>query len=163
LDSALSRLLLDLSGLSGDQIEDLGRRKYAELYLSQGKEYGVHRTHDGEIVFFWENRFDHAFFTTSDRRCHQDRKDIIDPERVARVGWIGPLLRGEIPGSACWTIDQQDPGQRNPKRLYLIDSERYVIWLKRRNAGGWAFSSAYTALYTELHNYTRYGRRLCRF
>jgi hypothetical protein len=155
----LSKLLTAVAGMSVEDVEKLGRKLYRELYLNQGIR-GVHATHDGEKVLFWEDRFDHAFFTSSDRARHPLWKDKLAIERVERIRWIGELVAGRVPGFECWEVP--GPGGRfaDPNRLYVIWSLRYVAWLEPRNAGDWKFSSAYTAQIADVRRYCQLGRKL---
>ena len=85
----LKALLLDLTGRGDGGVEALGRAEYCRLYASGGR--GTVHCADGAEVVFFEDRFDHAFFTTSDRYRRQDAKNVIARDRVERVAWIGPV------------------------------------------------------------------------
>ncbi len=62
----LSDLTVSVDGLEIVEIEDIARRLYKEIYVTSGR-YGICNTHDGEQVYFWEDRFEHAFYTSSNR------------------------------------------------------------------------------------------------
>src|ERR1035438_934190 len=155
----LSTLLICLDALTPEQIEKHGRDLYAELYLNHGH-FGLHETHDGETLVFHARQFEHAFYTTSDYRVHPDRKDILRPSSIQRIHWIGRLVSGQVPGSACFLIPSQPATRRPPKRLYAAFSHPYVVWLEPRSDSGWKFSTAYPLSIEEIHNYTRGGRTI---
>ena len=73
----LANLLEDVSGLSGDDLFEKGFSLYSDLYLTKGR-IGVEQTHDGQVLIFHEDRFEHAFQTTSDKLCSPERKDTVD-------------------------------------------------------------------------------------
>ncbi len=108
---------------------------------------------------FFEDRFEHAFFTTSDRYRHEFAKDVLARDRVACVRWIGPILRGEVPNTQCWE-SLKCSGIERKKRLCIASAELYVIWLDARSDGSWRFSTAYVARAEQARNYA-FGKRLC--
>ena len=112
----LDDLLVCTDGLEIAEIERTARRRYREIYVTSGR-YGVFETHDGESVYFWEDRFDHAFFTSSDRVRHPDKKDKLDIERVKRLRWINEIIAGRIPQTACWLTPSPSGGGRPLNRL----------------------------------------------
>ena len=155
----LGGLLLDLGGMGDDDIEALARDWYDRLYVTSGQ-CGFHTCHDGEEVVFWRDRFEHAFFTSSNWARYPDRKDRLARDRIERIRWIGEVIAGRVPGSACWEVPSPTGRRRPPNRLYLVSSERYVVWLEPRMRGGWKFSSAYVAQPRQLRNYCAGGRRI---
>jgi hypothetical protein len=152
----LSALLVDLTGLNDCQIENLGRREYGDLYLG-GSKRGSLIAYDGSEVVFFEDRFDHAFFTTTDRYLHQYAKNVIAADRVARIRWIGPMLRGEVPNTQCWESTRA-AGTVNIKRICIASSELFVVWLEARRNGGWKFSTTYVARAAQASDY-KYGKK----
>lgn len=140
----LNRLLEDVSGLSGSALFEKGLSLYRELYLTKEK-VGEDWTHDAHMVIFHLARFEHAFQTTSDGWIALERKDVVDSKRIARIRWIRPVLRGQAAGTCCFEVPAPTGRSRPPNRLYVLESELYVVWLEPRNAGGWKFSSAYPA------------------
>src|SRR6267142_2806182 len=117
----LEHLLVDLKALDHTQIQDLGRNLYAELYLNRGH-FGIHRTHDNAVLIFHKNQFDHAFFTTSDRMVHPERKDVLRKASVERIRWIEPVVTGRIVGSACFEVPSPTGRNKPPNRLYAVYS-----------------------------------------
>lgn len=155
----LNALLLDLTGLTDAEIEKLGRTEYARLYLCSGGR-GSLRAYDGSEVVFFEDRFEHAFFTTADRYRHQFAKNVIARDRVARIGWIGPIIKGEAPNTQCWEFPPGAGKHARTKRLCIASSELFVVWLEPRGAEGWKFSTAYVARAEQASAYKHGGRTL---
>ncbi len=158
MDPNLATLLLDLSDLSDEEAKDLTYREYIKNYMDQetrsGK-IGLRKTHDGEYVIFFEDRFYHAFFTSIEKISRPYNKGIFDKERAARVRWIGEVISGNINGTSCWYISESPKSMK--KRLYVVWDEYYLIWLNSRKEGGWKFSSAYLASQRYIRGKTRKG------
>jgi hypothetical protein len=158
----LGGLLEPLEGLSDEEIEERGERLYRELYLNRGR-VGVHRAHDGEVVLFHEDRFEHAFFGTQQWRWHPERKETVDRERVRRIRWIGEVISGRVEGSEClegvWHLGRE----ARRKRMYVVWDENYVVWLEPRRQGGWKFSTAYVASKELIRKYQGEGRMVSRW
>jgi hypothetical protein len=149
----LDDLLVDLSSVDESQLEDYARNLYRELYITSGK-YGIHKCHDGQEVKFWDNRFDHAFFTPKNWH-YTTEKQVLDKRRVERLRWIGALISGDVPNSACWLVTQN-----LVKRLYTIAPKGYLVWLELHREGFWTFSTSYTADSGEIHRKTRGQKRI---
>jgi hypothetical protein len=157
----LNALLLDLAGLTNSDIEALGRRRFDEIYINL-RDCGILQTHDGQEVTIWRERFDHAFFTTSNPISHKDRKDLLAVDRIQRVAWIGPVIRGLVDNTQCWEVPSPTGRVRPPNRLYVAPSELYVVWLEPRIKGGWRFSSAYPTVASTISGYLRRGKLVWR-
>lgn len=154
----LHTLLEDLSGLTDEGVAQRAETLFTELFLGSDT-VGVHPAHDGQPVYFWKDRFSHAFFTSGDWCRRPYSKEAIDRDRVARIRWIKPILAGAVVGTGCWEI--REPGERRgPKRLYALIVEAYIIWLEPRRKGGWVFSSAYVAGYGQVRRYCSQGRKI---
>lgn len=153
----LNALMLDLTGLTDQEAEERGRAEYRRLY-ARGDGCCTLTAYDGLEVMFFEDRFDHAFFTTSDRYRKADAKDILARDRVERIAWIGPILRGEVAHTQCW--ESAPTFGRDPRRnrLCIASSELYTIWLEPLKSGAWKFSTAYVVLGCQASEYKR-GRR----
>lgn len=149
----LDDLLLDLTGLDEHAVIELGEKTYREMYVGSGS-YGIRQTHDGEDVRFWASRFRHAFCTANDFRFSND-KECVDRPRVERVAWIGEVISGRVPNSACWLIRQN-----LTKRLYTVVPKGYVVWLEYKGGKEWTFSTAYVTQPNKIHGYTRGERRI---
>lgn len=149
----LNFLIESLIGLNYIEIEEFGRKLYAELFLTSNFS-GVQLSHDGEKVSFSVDRFDHAFYESP-------RKNLIDKSRVARIRWILPLITGKAKNSQCWLVKQDGI----EKRLYVCYGLNYVVWLERQNnkEKSWVFSTAYIAERREIKKYTSNGSLLAKF
>lgn len=158
----LQDLLLDIGGMSAAELEQRGRAVYGELYLDAGG-YGVRRTHDCQLLMFHARQFDHAFFTSSDRWSHPERKDKLRPGSIERIRWIAPIVGGAIEESACFEVPGPTGRRRPPNRLYASFRHPFVIWLEPRKDEGWKFASAYPCSIEEIHKYMRGGRTVWRW
>jgi hypothetical protein len=130
-------------------IEELGRRVYERDYVG-----AQHHTHDGQRVVFFANRFDHAFFRCDDFIRSGGLKNEIDPYRVERIHWIAQLIGGELTDSECHRMPNRREGQPD-SRLYILNSECYVVWLEPLREGGWRFSTAYKPLAYQIKQYRK--------
>lgn len=153
----LKSLLLDLSNRSTEEVEKFGRQLYRTLYVPNGR-FGVHRTHDDKLLMFHARQFDHAFYTTSDRYGHPERKDVLRTGSVERIHWIGQLVSGVVPGSACFEVPGPTGRSRPPNRFYAVFETPFVVWLEPRKDGGWNFASAYPLSIEEIRKYQRGGK-----
>jgi hypothetical protein len=122
---------------------------------------GTLLTHDGIAVRVFSDAFDHAFRTSSDWCTRKYAKDKLDRERVARVRWIVPVVSGQVPRSACWSVRDKDRKKPN-RRMYLVWDENYVVWLQPTDDGLWKFSTAYRARDAYIREYTANGMELWR-
>lgn len=154
----LDDLLIDVEGMTNEEIETKARDLYKELYTGAGKS-GKLRAHDGEEVIFWADRFDHAFYNSSEWRQYSSEKNQLDKERIKRIKWIGEVIAGNVPNSECWEVSRATDNV-NPQRLYIVKSKCYVVWLEPRANGGWKFSSAYVANYGQLRRYSSGKRKI---
>lgn len=159
-DQELAGLLIGCSDLSDDEVEALGYRWWTDVYTKQGRVH-VLGAHDGQDVYFFPDRFGHAFFTSSNPARRSDAKDRLDRARVERIRWIGVVIAGEILDSFC--VDAPPRGsQRVRKRIYMVPQERYIVWLNQRKGGGYIFSSAYVATDSHFHMIQRSGKVIWR-
>ncbi len=71
------------------------RKLYQDTYLNRGS-FGLLQTHDDQAVVFHSDAFEHAFYTSSDWRCHPERKDVLRPGSIERIHWIALLISGQI-------------------------------------------------------------------
>jgi len=163
VDPYLASLLLDLHCLSEKDAEAATLNTYAELYLDCGKtprRRGTRTTHDNGNVKFVESRFQHAFYSAT-QSSRKFRKDKFDRQRAERVGWLGPVIAGQIDGTVCYSSRPRRRSRRGvwlPGRFYLVPDERYVVWLESSDEGNWWFSSAYVAYYGDIRRYCREAR-----
>ena len=139
----LNSLLISTNGLSINDIEKMARDLYKDLYLFPNKKHGIMQAHDNEEVYFAENRFKHAFYSTNDKpQEFSISKDKLAIERIERIRWIRELIAGKVTNSECWEINQPS---RPISRLYIAWSVSYIVWLEDPNGTGFEFSTAYPA------------------
>lgn len=153
----LNALLLNLTGLTDLDAEALGRAEYRRLYARGGGRSSL-KAYDGVEVVFFDDRFDHAFFSTTDRYRKPGAKDLIARDRVERIAWIGPILRGEVANTQCWESSPLPGADPRKNRLCIASSDLYVVWLEPLRSGIWKFSTAYVARAAQATEYKR-GRR----
>lgn len=160
---ALAPLLWPVAGLSDQELERTARELYRR-YGSEPARYGKVVTHDGERVLFFtdEDTFVHAFFTAGEKHRRGWAKDVVDPRRIERIRWIVPVIGGLVDGTECFrVIDYAAYKKPAPeKRLYVVRDERYVVWLIRRNDGGFRFRTAYVAGHADIDRYVHRQRKM---
>jgi len=151
VDPLLASLLLDLSNLSDEQAEELTYNEYIRHYMDRETREGIRgerQTHDGQPVIFYEDRFEHAFFTSAYKTSRQYHKGKFVRIRGARVRWIGQVIKGNINGVECWKICRPvryHSPDTTAARLYILWDENYLVWLEPLARGRWWFSTAYVA------------------
>lgn len=155
----LQELLIDFSTVSDEELAASGYAAYKLHYL-QNEKFGILNGHDGASVVFHEDRFGHAFYDKPDKWSLTKSRELPDESRLERMRWIGPLIRGEVPGSECWEVPSPTGRRRPPNRLYVIWDEKYVVWLEPRQNGGWKFSSAYVVNRGAVRDYFRGGGKI---
>jgi hypothetical protein len=160
MSADLDSLLVNVKGFDDEYVERLGLTLFKEIYLTDG-ESGIHKTHDGEDVYFRADQFDHAFFNVSQWKT-SSIKDVIDRARVARIRWIKEFISGNVPNSACWILPIS---RQTYRRLYCSAPRGHAVWLIPRSNGGWKFKSAHPAEPNQIHNYTKEkgSKRIGRF
>ncbi len=154
----LNNLKLDIAEKSDEEVCAIGKQVFLEEFFSSGETRGCLELLTGEKVYFFADRFEHAFFTSQNRSRRPSAKDQVARERIERLLWIKPLLLGLIPNSSCWQVFDRERGQ--PKRLYLIVDDQYVVWLESRKDGDWKFSTAYCAGKQDIQRYTAGGVKI---
>lgn len=155
----LQSIILPTAGLGDTEIESLARSIYSSIYL-HGKKVGELSCHDSSLALFHETQFEHAFFTSRNRAQHLKIKDSIARDRIERIHWIGPVIAGRVSRTACYDVIDFREGNRRTKRLYLVQPDRYVVWLEPRSSGGWKFSTAYLAGVEDLRRYCKGQRKI---
>jgi len=149
----LDTLLLKAGLTPSGKLEEVARQIYEERYVSI-----AHQTHDAQSVIFYSNRFEHAFR----RDSVGGQKNEIDRDRFERIHWIAPLIGGRVPKSECWLVPPKTEKQTE-RRLYVINHERYIVWLGTgSNAEGW-FSTAYKPFAYQMRKYKDGANRIWRF
>jgi hypothetical protein len=140
-------------GISDEDLVVLARDLYIQRCVDVAKA-GRLLTHDGIRVAAhpFEEHFRHAFFTAASRDRYGIAKDVVDDRRVARVGWIAPVIGGLVEGTKCYQIREFWRKPPPEKRLYVVRRERYVVWLIR-NPKGFYFKTAYVTGYGDIDRY----------
>ncbi len=99
-------------------------------------------THDGVLVKFYPERFEHAFFKSSSRR--KADKSIFSFERAQRIRWIRDvLLDPTVPVFSGY--DKNRKKYDSNRRVSLVTPDNYVvvIRLSSRNPNEAAFITAF--------------------
>jgi hypothetical protein len=154
----LLALKADFTGMDAAQAEQKGRDLYRSLYLDGEAPIGIRALHDTHPVIFHlkgQFGFDHGFFTSSDLIGHPLRKDVLAVDRLERMPWIGPMIRGEVQGVEYRKENFWRAGKLLYKRLYVLPQEGYVVWVEPQARGDWTFATAYTPTASVLAEYRR--------
>jgi len=150
----LDDLVIDFLAIDKDEREAHSYEIYIQNCCGGGNSKSF-ELHDGESVTFFANQFNHAFFATKQNGPVLTSKMGLDIPRIERINWILPIIKGEISGTECWHIPREYTGEL--KRLYVVRSKLYVIWLEPRKRGGFKFSSAYKARNEQISVYQNQG------
>ncbi len=158
LSQELQALLQTVEG-SDDEVEAKARASFGKLYCG-GRFRGEVPMYQGGKVIFFEDRFDHAFFTSPDRARRAYSKAKLARDRIERMAWIGAMIRGAIPGVECWEVVPHQGRQHPRDRALVLWQPGYVVWLWPTNAEGvFKFSSAYPIPAAEIARSIRGGRK----
>jgi hypothetical protein len=158
MDADLHSILLDIDTLSDEEAYEYGEQQFQALFLGTNS-VGQLELPDDPPVFFYKDRYYHAFRSSADRAKNPYSKAKIARDRIERIRWIKEILLRTVPGTECWHVKPQS-GRNHPlDRLYVHWDYGYVIWLQPRQDGqGWRFSSAYPVPKSEIGRYTRGGK-----
>lgn len=97
-------------------------------------------THDGMVVTFRPEDFDHAFFKNASRR--RKDKSIFATERAQRMSWIKKVLQDKnLTLYAGW--DSKRKRYDHTRRVCLVTDDGYVVVLRIVNATKAVFNTAY--------------------
>jgi hypothetical protein len=154
----LNSLKLDVSDKSQEEILEEATSLFHEEFFKGDENRGSFIMQSNQTVYFFRDRFEHAFFTSSNRSRHPAAKDKLALDRVERLLWIKPVLMGLVEGTECWQVTATN--DRRLQRLYIVVHDAYVIWLESRKDGAWKFSSAYCAGRSDIQRYTQGGVRI---
>lgn len=150
MNPTLASLLLDLTGLSNEEAEEKTYQEYIRLYTdtqTKSGRRGELTLHDGEKAVFFEDRFEHAFFTSAYKTYRKYNKGAFDEKRAIRIRWIREILTGKTSGVEGWHIPsgrRDNSGRPILQRFYVLWDENYLIWLEYlTKTEKWKFSSAY--------------------
>lgn len=149
--------LINIAGLGQAKLIAETRDRYNDMYCSKLDL----RCHDGMPVRFFKDRFDHAFFTSSDRSRRAHIKDAFCEKRAERLNWILEFITSASTEIKC---KQFSPPPRW-QRCYYSLGHRYIVWLEAAgreaaNPDGWRFSSAYPVPAEEIKRTTWSGKIL---
>ncbi len=118
---------------SEDEYRDYYRKKYCN---------GNIVTFDGIKVKFYEEKFDHAFFESSD--WQKRNKDVFSIERASRVDWIEYTLKDSTAELHIgW--DKDTKTYNNSRRVAIINEENYVVIIEIESKSKAKFITAYYA------------------
>ena len=97
-------------------------------------------THQGILVHFYPENFDHAFYKNSDRKSRD--KSVFSIERAERIDWIAEVLRDvDITIYAGW-ISAKKRNDFN-SRVSLVTADGYVVVIRKINESKAKFVTAY--------------------
>ncbi len=134
----LKTVLVTVADLPPERLFQIGQQIYESVYC-QGQARGTLKAHDGQTVKFFQDRYEHAFSKSADRRT-RGPDDPMCPRRIARVRWIEHVIAGKADKWEC--REQERQGRK--KRLYFVPGENYIVWLEAaREPRVWTFSTAY--------------------
>jgi len=150
--------LVDLTGMSDEEAFEHGWDLYQKNFLNQSGRRGELITHDGCPVIFWDNRYDHAFRTSSDRRRRPYDKDVVARTRILRIHWIAKLLACDEEGIVCKEMSPPDRWQR----AYYSLEHGHIIWLEPSGKSNvkptaWRFSTSFNLPVAEIKRTTQRG------
>lgn len=113
------------------------KKYYVEKYCKKGLQ-----TFDGIEVTFHEDRFDHAFYESSDKV--NGNKDIFSVERAKRIDWIEYVLKN--PNAELYVgWDKKRKTYDNSRRVAIITPEDYVVIIMITGNKKGKFVTAYYA------------------
>ena len=121
-------------------------------YLSSADEYKQYyvekyckkpiKTFDGIEVKFYEERFEHAFYESSDK-LHSS-KDVFSKDRATRIDWIEYTLKNpNAELHAGW--DKKKKQVDRSRRVAFITPENYVVVIMLTGENKAKFVTAYYA------------------
>lgn len=151
---SLEELVVRTDGMPSFQAEKIAAAIYEE-YVT-----GTPMTHDGQRVWFFSNRFQHAFWRDNSYRGGE--KNEIDFNRVQRARWIGEVIGGNVAGTVCRLVPNDGNPERGSSRLYMVEPECYVVWLLPRTDGTWTFSTAFKAFGYQMKKHRQLGDEIWR-
>jgi hypothetical protein len=99
-------------------------------------------TFDGIRVRFYEEKFDDAFFESSNKL--KRNKDIFSIERAKRIDWIEYVLKDS---SATLHLgwDRDTKSYNKNRRVAIINKENYVVIIEVKSKNDAKFITAYYA------------------
>lgn len=114
--------------------------EYKEYFIDNYCKCEV-KTHDGIVVKFYEDMFEHAFYTRT-RKSWKAKKDHFAVERGERIDWIKHVLADPaiIPRKG---YDKEKRTYDNTRRVTFLTPENYVVVINIIKPGEGKFVTAY--------------------
>lgn len=103
-----------------------GESEYKKLFLEEYCQDDIKTCHD-IVVKFYSKHFEHAFFTSSDRKSK--KKDIFDINRAQRILWIKKVLKDENIPIYQGHNTQTKKSDKN-RRVSLLTPDGYVVVIR---------------------------------
>lgn len=99
------------------------------------------KTHDGIVVKFFEDTFEHAFYKRT-KKTWKARKDIFSEERGERMDWIKYVLNDPTitPKKG---YDKAKQSYDYTRRVAFLNSENYLVVIYINRNGEGKFVTAY--------------------
>lgn len=99
------------------------------------------KTFDNFFVYFYEDRFDHAFYESSDYRGSDD---VFSNKRAERIDWIEKVLQD--PNAELYMgYDKKRKVQDNKRRVSIINEDNYVVVIQLTRGNRAKFITAFVA------------------
>lgn len=153
----LHHLLVSIDNLSDEQALEKGRQLYTTIYTGS-QQRGSLKTWKEEWVYFFADRYDHAFKTSPNRAQQAYLKTKVDRERIARIRWIKEILEGRVQNAECRHVPNESKKWEPPKYIILAWDYSYIIWLNGLRNGALRFSSAYPTTKEDMRRYIQVSR-----
>ena len=99
------------------------------------------KTHDGIVVKFFEDRFEHSFYKRT-KKTWKSKKDIFSQERGERMDWIKYVLNDPTitPKKG---YDKATQSYDSTSRVAFLNSENYLVVIYINQNGEGKFITAY--------------------
>lgn len=117
--------------------EEKYREYYKKKYCDQ-----IIKTFDGIRVRFYEEKFDDAFFESSNKQ--KRNKDIFSIQRAVRIDWIESVLKDST-ATLHLGWDRDTKSYNNSRRVAIINQENYVVIIEIKSKKDAKFITAYYA------------------
>ena len=130
-------MITNLPNLLHLNCEEQYRNHYKEKYCKKELE-----TFDGIKVKFYEDKFEHAFYESSNHKARN--KDIFSIDRATRIDWIEHTLKDNT-AELHLGWDRDTKNFNNKRRVALISKEDYVVIIEFKSKNYAKFITAYYA------------------
>ena len=112
------------------------REHYKEKYCKAPIE-----SFDNLQIYFYEDRFDHAFYESSN---YKGSKDIFSIKRAERIDWIERVLK-DTTAELFIGYDSLQKNYNNTRRVAIINDDDYVVVIQLTRENRAKFITAYVA------------------